>query len=273
MNVLLENPMIQAGAAPLVAGFFVALLLARLRLGGLAVVAGFAAAVALIAGFSFQPLTATRKIVLLVLAAGALGVVADLLLRPGWPRVIALGAAAGAAALWTFWPILAQKPPTEALLPGGVAVALTAWLVASTNGALAARSVEAAAASLMLGVGAGVLAILGASALFGQYGVAIGAAAGGFLLVMMVRGREIAAGSTLTLPAALAAGLLASGAVILAQLQWYAAVLLALVPLVVRPQLAARSHVALRAVLVSIVAALPVAAGCALAYYASRGAG
>jgi hypothetical protein len=271
MTALLENPLVQSGAVPLLAGLIVALLLGRLRLGGLAVVAAFAAAVALITGFTFTPLTATRKIVLLGLAAAPAGVLADLLLRTGRVRAIALAVVAGAATLWTFWPILAQKPLVEAWLPGTVATLLVAWLVAATNGVFVSRPVEASVAALWLGVGAGALALLGASALFGQYGLALAAGAGGFLLVMMIRNRVQDAGSTLALPAALVAGLLASGALILAQLQWYAAALLALVPLAAWLQIARRSPVALRAVLLSLLAALPVVAAGALAYYAARG--
>ncbi len=272
MKDLLDNPLVQAGVAPFVVAFVVALLFGRIRLGGLAIAAAFATAVALVAGFTFAPLTATRKIVLLTLAAAPLGLLVDLLARTGRVRAVALGVLAAAAALWTFWPILAQKPPAEAWLPGGIVVLLAGWLVAATNGSLAARPVEAGVASLLLGVGAGALAIFGASALFGQYGFALGAGAGGFLLVMMLRNRVHDAGSTLALAASLGAGLLAGGAVILAQLQWYAAALLALVPLFVQPQLARRAPVALRAVLLSLLAAVPVVAACALAYYASRGA-
>jgi hypothetical protein len=271
MTALVENPLIQAGAAPFAVAFVVSLLLGRVRLAGLAVAAAFAVAVALITGFTFAPLTATRKIVLLGLAAAPLGLVADLLGSIGRARAIALGLLAAAATLWTFWPILAQKPPADAWLPGGVATLLVAWLVASTNADLVTRPVEAAAAVLLLGIGAGSLAILGASALFGQYGIAIGAGAGGFLLVAMLRNRTFDAGSTLALPGALVAGLLVAGAMILAQLQWYAAVLLAFVPLAVRPQVVRRASVAVRAVLLALLAAVPVTAACALAYYASRG--
>lgn len=89
MKDLLDNPLVQAGAAPFVAAFVVAFLFGRIRLGGLAVIAAFASAVALIAGFSFAPLTATRKIVLLTLGAAPVGVLADLLLRTGRVRAIA----------------------------------------------------------------------------------------------------------------------------------------------------------------------------------------
>jgi len=108
-----------------------------------------------------------------------------------------------------------------------------AWVVASTL-ELAGQPVRAGAAALMLGLGAGISAILGASALLGLYGIAIGAGAGAFLLVQMLTGRRIAAGATLTLSASVAAGLVAAATLVLAQLPWYALIVLGLIPLAAR---------------------------------------
>ena len=69
MQELLANPAVQGGAAPFLAGLIAVVVLGRFRLGGLAVVAAFATAVYFIAGFTFSPLSATRKIILLGLAA------------------------------------------------------------------------------------------------------------------------------------------------------------------------------------------------------------
>src|SRR5438477_13045886 len=69
MQEMLANPAVQGGLAPFIAALTVTALLAPFRLGGLAVVAAFATAVYFIAGFTFEPLTATRKIILLGFAA------------------------------------------------------------------------------------------------------------------------------------------------------------------------------------------------------------
>src|SRR5437867_3530397 len=131
MQEMLANPAVQGVLAPFIAALIVAALLAPLRLGGLAVVAAFATAVYFIAGFTFAPLTATRKIVLLGLAAPLAGIVIDFAFRPtrleAW--VLALGGAAAAA--WIFWPVLAQKDPERALLLGGTAVLALVPLAAS----------------------------------------------------------------------------------------------------------------------------------------------
>ena len=84
MSDLLSNPAVQGGVAPFVAGLIVTVLLGRFRLGGLAVAAAFATAVYFIAGFNFTPLSATRKIILLGLAAPVVGIVVDFVFRRAW---------------------------------------------------------------------------------------------------------------------------------------------------------------------------------------------
>lgn len=241
----------QGGLAPLVAGFIVALLLSRLKLGGLAAAAGFLVCVALVSGFAFTPLTATRKIVTLGIAAPLVGIAIDLALKAGRTAIIVLATLAAVAAVWVFWPVLAQKDMQQALLAGAGVAALIAWLV-STSTPLGSAPLRAGAASLALGVGTGACAILGGSALYGQYGIALGAGTGGFLLWQMLSGKKIAAGATLTLPMAIIAGLLGAGAVLLAQLPWYAPVILALVPLAARLPAPERSPAWIQAVILSV---------------------
>ena len=82
MGELLSNPAVQAGAAPFAAALVVALALQPLRLGGLAVTAAFLVAMQLVSGIQFSPLTATRKLVLLAIAAPVVGVAADFAFKP-----------------------------------------------------------------------------------------------------------------------------------------------------------------------------------------------
>jgi len=249
----LGNPAVQGGVAPFVAGLVAAIVLARFKLAGLAVVAGFCACAYLLNGLAFVPLNATRKIILVTLAAAAIGVILDGTARSSRRAGIALALGFGAAAIWVFWSVLSQRPLQEAAVMGAVAaiaVAATVWL----NHALADSPVRAGAAALGLGVGAGIAAILGASATYGLYGIAIGAGAGAFLLVQMLTNRKTAAGATLTLPAAVGAALFAAGAVLLAKLAWYALVPLVLVPLAARLPAPERAPVWLLAVVLSAYA-------------------
>ena len=233
MEEFLGNPAVQGGVAPFVVGLIVVAILGRAKLGGLAVVAAFAVCVHLASGLTFTPLTALRKVVLLGLIAPVVGIAIDFVLRAGRTQTIAVALAFGALTVWVFWSVLQQKPAAEALLLGGAAAVFVAWVVGWTVD-LAGQPVRAGAAALMLGLGAGVSAILGASALLGLYGIAIGAGAGAFLLVQMLTGRRIAAGATLTLSASVAAGLIAAAALVLAQLPWPALVALGLIPLAAR---------------------------------------
>ena len=147
---------------------------------------------------------------------------------------------------------------------------MVAWLVAACY-ALRDAPVRAGAAGLMLGLGVGIAAILAASASLGQYGMAVGAACGGFLLVQMIRGKTIAAGATLTLAVAVLLGLIAGGTLMLAALPWYALPVLALVPLAARIPLPAGLPVWGEAVLSSLLAGIPAAAACFLVWQSSRG--
>jgi hypothetical protein len=267
---LLSSPFVQASAAPFLAGLIVAGALFAARLGGFAAAAGFLVTAYLSGNFAFSPLTATRKIVLLGMAVPLLGALADLAFKPTRATGIVLGVLFGAASLWVFWSVLSQRSLADgALLGAGVAL-FVAWLVAFTV-SLHADSVRAGAAGLALGLGAGFAALLGASALLGILGMALGAACGAFLLLVMVLGKRVAAGATLTLTVSVVAGLLAAGALLLAQLGWLSLAALALVPLAVRLPLPERQHVAVQAVVASLYAFAAAAAAWALAWLASRG--
>lgn len=270
MQELLSNPVIQSSAAPFVAGLILAAALFPVRLAGLAAAGGFLGTVYLAGNFSFEPLTAVRKIVLVGMAALVLGAIADLAFKPTRATGIVLGAIFAAASVWVFWSVLSQKSPVQALLFSGGVAALVMWTVAFTV-SLQGDAVRAGAAGLFLGLGAGVGAVLGASNLLGQYGMGLGAACGAFLLLVMILGKRVAAGTTLTLSASVIAALLAAGATLLAQLPWTSLAALALIPLLVRMPVGEKSPAWLQAIVASIYALVAAAAAWALAYLSSRG--
>lgn len=269
LRELLANPVVQSSVLPLAAGLLCAALLYPLRLEGLAAIAGFLAAVIAIGDFAFEPLTVTRKIVVLGGAAAVLGAFLDLAARPTRFVAPVLGAVFGAAALWVFASVLGQKIPLEAATLGAGVVALTAWLVTATV-ALQYDPARAGAAGMALGLGAGVAAVLGASALIGQYGMALGAACGGFLLLLMILGPRVSAGVSLTLTASVLAALLSAAAVLLAKLHPASLAALALVPVLVRLPLP-RSPLWIRPVVASVYALMAAGGACALAWMAPRG--
>lgn len=253
MQDWLNHPAVQGGVAPFVVALVATLLLRPFNLSGLAVAAGFGTAAYLLNGLAFEPLTVTRKIIVTAGAATVIGLVVDALARGARAAEIALALAFGAVSVWVFWAVLAQKAPLEAVQLAFVPILAVAVTVALTH-ALRDDGVRAGAAGLGIGLGAGVAAILGASAVYGLYGIALGAGSGAFLLVQMLTNRRATAGAAFTLPLAVAAALLAAGAAVLAKLAWYAIVPLVLVPLAVRLPVPAKSPVWLQAIVASVYA-------------------
>jgi hypothetical protein len=265
MHEWLGHPAFQGGIAPFAAALIAVLVLRSFNLAGLSVIVGFGVTAYLLNGVTFEPLTVTRKIILATGAAALTGIAVDALARSGRAAGIALAFAFGAVAIWVFWSVLAQKAPLQAVQLALVPVLAVAVTVALTH-ALREDPVRAGAAGLGLGLGAGVSAILGASAVYGLYGIALGASAGALLLVQMLSNRKTTAGAAFTLPLAVAAALFAAGAVILAKLAWYAMVPLAAIPLAVRLPIPQRSPIWVQAFVASIYALAAAAVSWTLAW-------
>lgn len=267
MQELLNNPAVQSSVAPFLAGLVVAGILLPLRLGGLAAAAGFFATVYLIGDFTFESLDFKRKLVLVAMAAPVFGVIADLAFKPTRASGPVLGAVFAAAGGWVFFNLLKQKTGVDLALYAAGLAAFMIWTV-SFSVALHGDALRAGAAGL--GLGAGVGAVLGASALLGQYGMGMGAGCGAFLLLSMIFGPRVAPGTTLTLTSGVAASLVAAGAVLTGQFPWHALAALALVPVLVRlplPKAAAWTQ----AIVAALYAATPAAGAWALAWLAGRG--
>ena len=269
MNELLQNPIVQSSALPFVAGLLAAAILFPLRLGGLAAAAGFAATVVAIGNFALEPLTVTRKIVVIGGAAALVGALADLAFKPTRFTGIVLGGVFAGATLWVFASLLGQKIPAEVAVVGAGLAGFTWWLVAATV-SLHYDMVRAGAAGLALGLGAGFAAVLGASGLLGQYGMAFGAGSGAFLLLVMVLGGRVEAGASLTLTVSVLAALIASGAVLLAKLHWHALIALAMVPVLVRLPLP-RGPAWTQAVVASVYGLVAAGGALAVAWLAAHG--
>jgi hypothetical protein len=264
MQELLDNPAVQGGLAPFLAGFLAAIALFAARLGGLAILAALGTAVWLVGGFAFPPVSAQQKVLLLALLLPALGVVADLAFKPARGAGVVLGAIVGLSVVWVGWNVLRQKELAAMLIAGAGVTVLAGWITAASF-ALRGDPVRAGAAALTLGLGLGVSALLSASGSYAQYAASVGAGAGGFLLVQMLLGRTIQAGATFTLGAGAACGLLAAGAVLGTPLPWTAALALALVPVAVRLPLPGRG-VWLQAVVASLYGGIPALAACLLSW-------
>lgn len=229
LQELLNNPAVQAGLAPFLAGLITAVLFRRIKLSGLSIIAGFIITVYLASDFTIVPLTSVRKIVLSGWISAALALLLFLLnLRRPASLLPILG---GAAAIWTVLRILQQQPTQVLLLWGTACAAYVAILVWGMDKLSDKEPLRAASAASALGIGTGGAALVGASALLGQFGLALGAAAGAHLLIQMITNKPLSTGRTFTFPLAMISGLAGCVAVLGAQLPWYVLPILAAIPL------------------------------------------
>ncbi len=233
MNDFLQHPAVQGGVAPFVVALVVAAVLGRTRYAWLAIVAGYATMVALATGFSFTPLSASRKILLLALLTPVIGIAADLLFSRARPVAMALAVVVGLAAVWVFQSVLSQREGAQAWL---AALGILAYASAMVWALVSLRDdpLRTGVAGLGLGLAAGIAAVISASIGFLLAGVAVAASAGALLLYWVVTSRPIAPGLLGTLSIGVMIALFAEGTFMLAQMPWYALAALLLVPLAVR---------------------------------------
>jgi hypothetical protein len=232
----LDNPAVQGGVAPLIVALLVAAVLGaplRLRrtpLVWLAVVAAYSVTTQLATGLQVTPLTASRKVALLAIGGALLGLALDLAAARSARLSAAIVVGAGAAAVWAFWSIVAQRQGFAAVgLAGGIALfaAVAVWLMLQT----ADDGVRAAATGVGLGIATGVSAVLSASIGFLLSGMAIAASCGALLVVQVLGRREMSGGYVAALAVGLSCALFAIGSVLLAEMPWFDLPLLLLVPL------------------------------------------
>ncbi len=154
VTALLEHPAVQGGVAPFVVALIVAVALGRTRYAWLAIVAGYATQVALSTGFSFTPLSASRKILLLCLLAPLVGMAVDALVERCAPGRLRLGVRRRLAAAWVFLSVLSQREGAQAWLSALGIVAYAAAMVAALV-SLRDDGLRTGAAALGLGLATG----------------------------------------------------------------------------------------------------------------------
>lgn len=259
MHAYLAHPAIQAFLAPFLAALLTAELLQRLRLSGLAIVAGFALTVFLISGFGYAPLTTTRKIIWLGLASGALALPLLPLNWSIWRPVLAVLAAS--AAVWAILGALSQQLLPTAML-WGISYALFAgWLVFWMD-TLQDDPVRAASAGVSLGLGTAAALLFAGFSLLGKLNLALGAAAFAYLLILFISNSLLSCGRTFTLPLSVVTTVSASVAAISGKLPWIALLPLAAIPLAAKLPISAKGSIWVQATLLTC-ATLALAAGAA----------
>lgn len=268
MEELLANPAVQAGVVPFVSAFAAAAALSRTRLLGLVVALAFALVIGLTVGYAFDPMTSTRKLVVIGLAVAIAVLALEVSGARPTPAVrAALAAAIAAAAVWMIWRVLQQQEVGKAALYGLAAGAYLALLLESAL--RSAAGIPAAATSLVLGLAAGGLALLGASALLAQVGIAVAAGSGAVLLIHMIGLQRGPAGWTLALPAAVISGLTGLLAVFTGSLPWFCLLPTLAIPWASRLVRQERHPPWLAALLTALACLVPMLLAVGLAWFTS----
>jgi len=257
-NELLGNPAVQGAVVPFVVALIAAWLLRSTRLTGLALALGICCSVYLTIGWSFESMSATRKLSILVLVAALLVLLIEWL-QPARRLLLqgVLALLAGLGGLWMTFGVVRQME-SGALLAGVAVVVFVAGLVFS-SAAASRDNVRDSAGMLMLGLGAGGFALLGASAVLALFGIAAGVSAGALLLTQMVRGQASPSGWTLVLPASLVAALVPVMATLTGGVRWFLLLPLLAAPWCARLVPTDKFPVWLEALLASALALIPVA--------------
>ena len=267
MEDFLHHPAVQAAVLPFAVGLLLASVLRNTRQLGLAIVAAFLCAVALTMGFGFESLTSVRKLVLVGIAAAALGAALEITTHePRWAHRLVIAAGVSIAVLWVLQRILMQRDAATATLAGAGAALYCVALLAGAERA-GSDPVCAAAAALVAGLASGALALFGASAQLAQLGIAVGAGAGAVLLVQMLAAGSAPAGWTLGFSAQVVAGLLGLLAVLTGALPWYCLLPLPFVAWTARMAPGHTRPVWQRAVLSVLFALVPALLAVALAWF------
>lgn len=228
MQELLSHPAVQGGIAPFLTALIAAVVLRRWNLSGLALIAGFLVTAFMVGIIGIEPLTAMRKTILLGVFAALLGIA---LTKSNWRFMRStLSLVGGLASVWVIWRILVQHNEWLTAFPWAVGTAsYVGWLVFWSD-RLHDKPVRAGSAGLALGVGTGVAALFGSSAILGMLGMSLGAASGAFLLLQLLGMRPLASGRSFTLSLSVLAGLVGCLGTLTASLPWYALMILAAIP-------------------------------------------
>lgn len=246
MHALLTHPAIQAVLAPFLLALLTAELLQRLRLSGLAIIAGFGITVFLIGGISYGLHSGAQKIVWLGIAAALLSIPLSLVNWSLWRPVLVVLAAS--ATVWVTQRVLLQQPTAVALQWAAGCALYTGWIVYWLDD-LQDSPVRAASAGMSLALGTAAPLLIAGSALLGKYDLAIGSAAAAYLFIMFISNSLLPCGRSFTLPLSMVAAFTGCLAVLSVKLPWYTLAPLAVIPLAAKLPVSDRSPVWIQATL------------------------
>jgi len=264
----LAEPWAHSGLVPFVAGLVVAELLNRVRLSGLAVLAGLLCT----AQFVLAPASryaldaAPGRIIVVCLAGACAGLLFDLVAPLRWLLRPMAVVAAGIAVCWAGAAALAAMPLAGMIGLGGLAAAFAAW-AAFVAASVVSTPERTASLGAGMGVAAGLCAVAGTPGPLGSLALAAGAASGAHLLIQMLSNRRLPGGSILALSVALSAALLPAAAMLAGSIPWAVLLVLATVPAAALVPVPEHVAVSLRSLLLLAACALAGGAAVALAHF------
>lgn len=242
IDSILNRPEIQSAVIPFIVALLMFVVLRKWTENAWlwAVFSAFLVSVSLINGLTITPLTATRKIILLILVSACLTAITDIKIH--WVLVLAI---ALSGVIWVFRAVIPYMEISEIglfMLGSVILLAGLLWAFAQFGNDVA--QFHSAGVNMLFGIG--LSAIASASALLGQLALSLSAAGGAVLSVWVLSGGSDGCkpdrGFIMTLPYVLSAALFGLAAVILARLPWYALIPLTSIPLLTRiiPQVSER---------------------------------
>lgn len=251
MHALLTHPAVQAFLAPFLIALLTAEVLQRLRLSGLAIIAGFAISVYLLGELTYTLHGNMHKIIWLGFASALLAIPLSMGYWSLWrPVLTVLGAS---AVVWVAQHVLLQHPVATALQWGAGCALYAGWIIFWMDD-LHESPVRAASAGMALSFGSAAALLITGATVPGKYDLAIGSAAFAYLFIMFVSNSLLPCGRTFTLPLSLIAAITACMAVLTTKLPWYILALLAVIPLTAKLPVSEKSPVWIEATLLSSAA-------------------
>lgn len=257
MQDLINHPAFQGGIAPFLTGLIITLAFRRAgAIQGLALLAGFLVTATLTVGLLFEPLTSTRKIILLVMAVTVLSLFVGKLKGTGKGEGLLLLLVLGGLT-WVLWPYLARQELMQSLLIIGASALFALWSMIGMSMLRQRSGSSAGIAVTAMAFGLGGTATIGASALYGQLAMAIGAAAMGYVIVQIFTKSSAHAGWILVAIGGASVAIIAPSSVIYAKVPWFSLVALAFIPLLAQLEIAAKQPAVKRVSILFVVYMVP----------------
>jgi hypothetical protein len=247
MPDILTHPAIQAAVIPFVVSIITATLFYKIRpaISVLALLVGFLATCVLITDLSLQPVTSTKKLILLTIFSALLGSILQYLVKKKTTLFISIVISSLMACTWLLWPVLSRKEWLDAIilaLPLSIycmSVIFTATFYRRTANV---TTTDIRVVAIIFSVVTSVSCVIGASALYGQMAAALAAGSTGLLLVGLffasrlgsLAGQNQQSDEFFSVLLYLPISLIAVAASVYAKLPWYALPCLAGIPAVLQ---------------------------------------